>query len=130
MKSPHFISVAVALLLCFVQPSAQAVSAIPDEVEYITLYTQLGKEDVLYPYVIRFGDETGVSIQKKQAKKVFKRLKKTPVDSFQFEGFELVSVGNMADDAAAQHASAAVKRHGLHDYGNRNTPVYYFERKK
>ena len=130
MKSPHFISVAVALLLIFVQPSAQAVSAIPDEVEYITLYTQPGKGNVLYPYVIRFGDETGASIQKKQAKKVFKRLKKTPVDSIQFEGFELVSVGNMADDAAAQHASAVVKRHGLHDYGNRNTPVYYFERKK
>ena len=130
MKSPHFISVAVALLLSFVQPSAQAVSAIPDEVEYITLYTQPGKGNVLYPYVIRFGDETGASIQKKRAKKVFKRLKKTPVDSIQFEGFELASVGNMADDAAAQHASAVVKRHRLHDYGNRNTPVCYFERKK
>ena len=130
MKSLHFISVAVALLLSFVQPSAQAVSAIPDEVEYITLYTQLGKGGALFPYVIRFGDETGVSIQKKQAKMLFKRIKKTPVESIQFEGFELVSVGNMADDAAAQHASAAVKRHGLHDYGNRKTPVYYFERKK
>ena len=130
MKSYLFISVAAALLLSFVQPSAQTVSDIPDEVEYITLYTQIGKESVLYPYVIRLGDETGASIQKKQAKKVFKRLKKTPVDSIQFEGFELVSVGNMADDAAAQHASAVVKRHGLHDYGNRNTPVYYFERKK
>lgn len=130
MKSYLFISVAAALLLSFVQPSAQTVSDIPDEVEYITLYTQLGKESVLYPYVIRLGDETGASIQKKQAKKVFKRLKKTPVDSIRFEGFELVSVGDMADDAAAQNASAAVKRHGLHDYGNRNTPVYYFERKK
>ena len=103
---------------------------IPDEVEYITLFTQIGKGGILYPYVIRFGDKAGVSFQKKQAKKLFKRLKKTPVDSIQFEGFELVSVGNMADDAAAQHASAVVKRHGLHDYGNRNTPVYYFERKK
>ena len=130
MKSPHFISVAVALLLSFVQPSAQAVSAIPNEVEFITLYTQPGKGNVLYPYVIRFGDETGASIQERQAKKVFKRLKKTPVDFIQFEGFELVSVGNMADETAAQHASAVVKRHGLHDYGNRNTPVYYFERKK
>ena len=130
MKRCRFISVAVALLLSFIQPSAQAVSDIPDEVVFITLYTQPGKGDVLYPYVIRFGDETGASIQKKQAKKVFKHIKKTPVDSIQFEGFELVSVGNMTDDAAAQHASAAVKRHGLHDYGNRNTPVYYFERKK
>ncbi len=130
MKSHHFISLAIALLLSFVQPSAQAVSDIPNEVEFITLYSQLGKGDVLYPYVIRFGDEPGVSIQKQQAKKVFKRIKKTPVESIQFEGFELVSVGNMADDAAAQHASAIVKRHGLHDYGNRNAPVYYFERKK
>lgn len=103
---------------------------IPDEVEYITLYTQIGKGGVLYPYVIRFGDKAGVSFQKKQAKKVFKRIRRTPVDSIQFEGFELVSVGDMADDAAAQHASAIVKHLALHDYGNRNTPVYYFERKK
>ena len=103
---------------------------IPDEVEYITLYTQIGKGGLLYPYVIRFGDKAGVSFQKKQAKKVFKRIRRTPVDSIEFEGFELVSVGDMADDAAAQHASAIVKRLALHDYGNRNTPVYYFERKK
>lgn len=130
MKSHHFISLAIALLLSFAQQSAQAVSDIPNEVEFITLYSQLGKGDVLYPYVIRFGDETGVSIQKQQAKKVFNRIKKTPVESIQFEGFELVSVGNMADEAAARHASAVVKRHGLHDYGNRNAPVYYFERQK
>ena len=101
---------------------------IPHEVEYITLYTQIGKGGILYPYVIRFGDEAGLSIQKKQANKVFMRVKRTPVESIQFEGFELVSVGDMADDAAAQNASAVVKAHGLHDYGNRNTPVYYFER--
>ena len=130
MKSYPFISVAVALLLGILQLSAQAVSDIPNEVKYITLYTQLGKGVVLYPYVIRFGDETGVSIQKKQAKKVFKLLKKTPVESIEFEGFELVSVGDMADDAGAQNASAAIKRYGLHDYGDRTTPVYYFERKE
>ena len=103
---------------------------IPDEVEYITLYTQIGKGGILYPYVIRFGDKAGVSFQKKQAKKVFKRIKITPVESIRFEGFERVSIGDMTDDAAAQNASAVVKHHGLHDYGNRNTPVYYFERKK
>ena len=102
---------------------------IPHEVEYITLYTQMGKGSFLYPYVIRFGDETGSSRYRKQEKKVFKRIKITPVESIQFEGFELVSVGNMADDAAAQNASAVVKAHGLHDYGKRNSPVYYFERK-
>lgn len=105
-------------------------AGIPDEVEYITLYTQIGKGGILYPYVIRFGDKAGVSFQKKQAKKVFKRIKITPVESIRFEGFERVSIGDMTDDAAAQNASAVVKRHGLHDYGNRNTPVYYFERKK
>ena len=103
---------------------------IPDEVESITLYTQMGKGGVPYPYVIRFGDETGSSGYRKQEKKVFKRIKKTPVESIRFEGFELVSVGNMADDAAAQHASAVVKAHGLHDYGDRTTPVYYYERKE
>lgn len=103
---------------------------IPNEVEYITLYTQIGKGGVLYPYVIRFGTEAGRSGYRKQEKKVFKSIRKQPVESIQFEGFELVSVGNMADDAATQHASAMVKRYGLHDYGDRTTPVYYYERKE
>ena len=50
MKSYPFIFVAVALLLSIVQLSSQAVSEIPNKVEYITLYTQNGKGDVLYPY--------------------------------------------------------------------------------
>ena len=103
---------------------------IPNEVEYITLYTQMGKGGVPYPYVIRFGTEAGRSGYRKQEKKVFKSIRKQPVESIWFEGFELVSVGDMADDAAAQNASAAIKRLGLHDYGDRNTPVYYFERNK
>ena len=101
---------------------------IPSEVEYITLYTQLGKANVLYPNVIRFGDKTGGSVQKKQEKKVFRTIKGQPVESIWFEGFVLDSVGNMTDDAAAQRASAVVKSQGLHDYGRRNTPVYYFKR--
>ena len=101
---------------------------IPDEVEYITLYTQVGKTAVLYPYVIRFEDETGMSSYKKQSKKVFKKIRKQPVELIRFEGFDLASVGNMQDDAAAQTASAVVESHGLHDYGKRDTPVYYFKR--
>lgn len=101
---------------------------IPSEVEYITLYTQLGKAKVYYPYVVRFGDKTGASVQKKQEKKVFRTIKGQPVESIWFEGFVLDSVGNMTDDAAAQRASAVVKSQGLHDYGRRNTPVYYFKR--
>ena len=103
---------------------------IPDEVEYITLYTQHGKADAFFPYVIRFGDETGVSVQKKQEKKVLRAIKKQPVESIRFEGFELDSVGNMVDDAAAQRAAAVVRSQGLHDYGKRDTPVYYFKRIK
>ena len=113
-----------------IQRSFFTVSAddIPSEVEYITLYTQLGKANVFYPYVIRFGDKTGASVQKKQEKKVFRTIKGQPVESIWFEGFVLDSVGNMTDDAAAQRASAVVKSQGLHDYGKRNTPVYYFKR--
>ena len=103
---------------------------IPNEVEYITLYTQHGKADALFPYVIRFGDETGASVQKKQEKKVLRAIKKQPVESIRFEGFELDTVGNMVDDAAAQRASAVVRSLGRHDYGKRDTPVYYFKRIK
>ena len=125
----------VALLLFIVQLSAQTVGItgtadIPKEVEFITLYTQVGKAGILYPYVILFQDETGKSIDLKQAKKVLKRIKKRPVESIQFEGFKLGSTGNMANDPAAQNASAVVKSYGLHDYGKRDTPVYYFERKE
>lgn len=103
---------------------------IPSEVAYITLYTQIGKADILFPYVVRFGDKTGTSVQKKQEKKVFRAIKKRPVKSIQFEGFVLDSVGNMMDDAAAQNASAVVRSLGLHDYGKRDTPVYYFKREE
>ena len=105
-----------------------SMADIPSKVEYITLYTQLGKGNVLYPYVVRFGDKTGASVQKKQEKRVFQTLKGQPVESIWFEGFVLDSVGNMADDAAAQRASAVVRSQGRHDYGKRNTPVYYFKR--
>lgn len=36
----------------------------------------------------------------------------------------------MADDAAARHSSADVKRLDLHDYGDRTTPGYFYERKE
>ena len=101
---------------------------IPSEVEYITLYTQLGEANVLYPYVVRFGNKAGASVRKKQGKAVFRAIKGQPVESIWFEGFVLDSVGNMADDAAAQRASAVVQSQGLHDYGKRDTPVYYFKR--
>ena len=139
MKSYRFVFALVALLLSIASLSAQtetkqgsfftvSTADIPNEVEFITLYTQIGKADVLYPYVVRFGDETGASVQKKQEKRVFRAIKKQPVESIRFEGFVLDSVGNMLDDAAAQRASAAVKSKGLHDYGKRDSPVYYFKR--
>lgn len=101
---------------------------IPSEVEYITLYTRLGKANDLYPYVVRFGNKAGASVQKKQEKRVFRAIKGQHVESIWFEGFVLETVGNMADDDAAQRASAVVQSQGLHDYGKRNTPVYYFRR--
>ncbi len=107
-----------------------SAAAVPDEVKVITLYTQMGKAGEIYPYVILFGDETGNSVYKKEAKKVFRSIRKQPADSVRFEGFDLVSVWNMADDPAAKQAADAVKSAGLHDYGKRDTPVYCFERKE
>ena len=107
-----------------------SASVIPDEVRFITLYTQIGKAGILYPYVIRFEDEAGKPIYRKEAKKVLRCIKKQAVDSIRFEGFVLRSVGNMVDDAAAQKAADVVENYGLHDYGKRDTPVYYFERQK
>jgi len=107
-----------------------SAAVIPDEVRFITLYTQIGKAGTLYPYVIQFEDEAGKPIYRKEAKKVFRSIKKQAVDSIRFEGFVLGSVGNMVDDAGAQKAAEVVKSYGLHDYGKRDTPVYYFERQE
>ena len=140
----QFISLTVALLLSFVPLSAQTVfdvkgtvtdftvsaAVVPDEVRFITLYTQIGKAGTLYPYVIRFEDEAGKPVYRKEAKKVLRCIKKQAVDSIRFEGFVLVSVGNMVDDAGARKAAEVVKSYGLHDYGKRDTPVYYFERQE
>ena len=114
-----------------VQPTLKAWE-IPWDVHYITLYTQHRIKRgtmALYPYVIRFQDQTGQFFHKKEAKKVMKAIKNTPAADIVIGGFELDSIGNMQDDVGAQRASAAVARQGLHDYGKRDTPVYYFKRK-
>lgn len=113
----------------------------PDDVEYIIVYSQykkvrrinsvgdiVGRASVLFPYVIRFEDNTGLSIQRKQARKVLRQIKRRPISIIRFEGFELDHIGNMQDDIVAQRASETVANYGLHDYGNRTTPVYYFSR--
>ena len=114
---------------------------IPQQVEYITVYTQYrkprsavekavyGDRPYLCPYVIRFQDSTALSIPEKQMKKVIKRLKRIPVEQIEFVGFELEHIGNMLDDEGAQRASATVAGYGLHDYAKRDTPVYYYRRK-
>jgi hypothetical protein len=118
---------------------ANIINDIPQEIEYITVYTQYRKpkstvekvyfgESYLCPYVIRFEDSTSLSILQKQMKKVVKRLRKVPVDIIEFSGFELERIGNMQDDVAAQRASSTDESYGLHDYGKRGTPVYYFKR--
>ena len=113
---------------------------IPQQVEYITVYTQYrkprsavekavyGDRPYLCPYVIRFQDSTALSVPEKQMKKVIKRLKRIPVEQIEFVGFELEHIGNMLDDIGAQRASATVASYGLHDYAKRDTPVYYYKR--
>ena len=114
---------------------------IPQQVEYITVYTQYrkprsavekavyGDRPYLCPYVIRFQDSTALSIPEKQMKKVLKRLKRIPVEQIEFVGFELEHIGNMLDDEGALRASATVAGYGLNDYAKRDTPVYYYRRK-
>ena len=120
---------------------ANIFRGIPQQVEYITVYTQYrkpksavekavyGESPYLCPYVIRFQDSTALSIPEKQMKKVIKRLKRIPVEQIEFVGFELEHIGNMLDDEGAQRASATVASYGLHDYAKRDTPVYYYKRK-
>ena len=120
---------------------ANIIRDLPQQVEYITVYTQYRKprsavEKVVYgegpylcPYVIRFQDSTALSVPEKQMKKVIKRLKRIPVEQIEFVGFELEHIGNMLDDEGAQRASATVASYGLHDYAKRDTPVYYYKRK-
>lgn len=114
---------------------------IPQQVEYITVYTQYrkpksavekavyGEAPYLCPYVIRFQDSTNRSFPEKQMKKVLKVLKRIPVEQIEFVGFELEHIGDMQDDEGAQRASATVASYGLHDYAKRDTPVYYYRRK-
>ncbi len=120
---------------------ANIFRGIPQQVEYITVYTQYrkprsavekavyGEGPYLCPYVIRFQDSTALSIPEKQMKKVIKRLKRIPVEQIEFVGFELEHIGNMLDDEGAQRASATVAGYGHHDYAKRDTPVYYYRRK-
>lgn len=120
---------------------ANIIRDIPQQVEYITVYTQYrkprsavekavyGESPYLCPYVIRFQDSTALTIPEKQMKKVIKRLKRIPVEQIEFMGFELEHIGNMLDDEGAQRASATVAGYGLHDYAKRDTPVYYYRRK-
>lgn len=119
---------------------ANIIRDIPQQVEYITVYTQYrkprstvekavyGESPYLCPSVIRFQDSTALSIPEKQMKKVIKRLKRIPVEQIEFVGFELEHIGNMLDDIGAQRASATVASYGLHDYAKRDTPVYYYKR--
>ena len=120
---------------------ANIIRDIPQQVEYITVYTQYrkprsavekavyGEGPYLCPYVIRFQDSTALSIPEKQMKKVIKRLKRIPVEQIEFAGFELEHIGNMLDDEGAQRASITIAGFRLHDYAKRDTPVYYYRRK-
>ena len=106
---------------------------VPWDVEYITLYTQYKTKrgvTVLYPYVVRFQDKNGLPVYRKEANKLMKTIKNIPAADIVIDVFELESIGNMQDDEGAQRASATIAHYGLHDYGKRDTPVYYFKRRE
>ena len=139
-ESPSSDTDSIVVSAICVEP-ANIVKHIPQEIEYIVVYTQYrrpkttwekanyGKGPYLCPYVIRFEDSTTLSILQKQMKKVVNRLKKIPVDKIEFMDFELERIGNDKDDPVAQRASATVASYGLHDYAKRDKPVYYYRRK-
>ena len=108
--------------------SKHIVKDIPNEIEYITVYTQPSRANSYRPYVIRFEDSTTLSILQKQMKGIVRSLKRVPIELIEFDGFELERIGNEQDDLVSQRAAATVKSYGFHDYAKRDNPVYYFKR--
>ena len=114
--------------------------AFPDNAEYMVLYTQerrsrssserqrFGAENYPIAYVFRFEDANHYPISHKLKRSTLKVIKKYPVDRITFAGFVLDHIDNMQNDTIAQIASAKVASYGLHDYGKRDTPVYYYRR--
>lgn len=115
---------------------------LPQNVEFIRLYTQMKTPrtsvektafgNASYPimYLIRLEDARQYPIKYKLMRGTAKTIRKFSVDRICFEGFELLHIGNMRDDAIAQRASASVSELPGHDYGRRDTPVYYYRRIK
>ena len=115
--------------------------AFPVNAEYMALYTQerrsrssserqrFGAENYPIAYVFRFEDANHYPISHKLKRSTLKVIKKYPVDRITFAGFVLDHIDNMQNDTIAQIASAKVASYGLHDYGKRDTPVYYYRRK-
>ena len=115
--------------------------AFPVNAEYMVLYTQerrsrssserqrFGAENYPIAYVFRFEDANHYPISHKLKRSTLKVIKKYPIDRITFAGFVLDHIDNMQNDTIAQIASAKVASYGLHDYGKRDTPVYYYRRK-
>ena len=113
----------------------------PANAEFIVLYTQqkhprtsserlrFGAKIYHIAYVFRFEDANHYPISHKLKRSTLKVIKKYPVDRITFAGFVLDHIDNMQNDPIAQMASAKVASYGLHDYGKRDTPVYYYRRK-
>lgn len=96
-------------------------ASIPDEVESITLYanavtvnSQFGETEVLYPFDVQFEDKMGESINQEQGTRVRWNISGHPVESIRFEGFELISV----------------EKKPLPDQGDMDTSAYCFKRKE
>ena len=115
--------------------------AFPVNAEFMVLYAQekrprsssekqrFGAESYPVVYVFRFKDGNHNPIPYKLKRSTLKAIKKYPAERVTFAGFVLDHIDNMQNDTVAQRASAEVASYGLHDYGKRHTPVYYYKRK-
>lgn len=107
------------------------ISNIPETCARVNVYTSLSYRHgdyLVYPYVVRFEDNKGKPLSIRINLKDRRKVRKTPIEKLQFEGFLLKEIGNDQTDYVAQQAMKYMKDNRLTDYGNRTNPVYYFER--
>ena len=107
------------------------VEGIPDEIKNIVIYTQGSHAtSQYYPYVTRFEDKNHYPISPlpHSLEELRKSIKRVPVETLSFEGFELDSTGISDNDPVVQQALKKVQSLPGHFYGQTDTPVYYFKR--
>lgn len=103
------------------------VTGIPDDVEYVRVFTQELKCGYAV-YVVRFEDKTGNPVYPKLNRKLTNPIKNYPIEKVTFDGFVLDHTGPAADDPIHRQAMGAAQSYG-HIYGDRDSqPVYYYVR--